>query len=220
VVPALAVIAAAALSAQTVIRGLGLAGGAIALAVCGIVRDWGKKLEPTLWANWGGNPAARRLRWRDAEDEEAVRRLHERLSAVLDVPLPDRDAEMEAPGAADRRYDEAIAALRERTRDKDRFQLVFAENVDYGFRRNSLGLKKVALVVALAALALAVALVAWRRHQGQDEWLPWAIVIAISLAAALYWWRIVTPDWVRRAAERYADRLLEAVHTLRRESMT
>jgi hypothetical protein len=37
-------------------------------------------------------------------------------------------------------------------------------------------------------------------------------------AALLYWSKIVTPSWVREAAEVYSDRLLEAVDTLRRDS--
>jgi hypothetical protein len=209
------VIGASALSPETVVRGLGIAAGAIGLAVCGIVRDWGKSLERDLWASWGGNPAARRLRWREAEDEEAVRRLHQRLNAVLETPLPDRDEEMRSAEPADRRYEDAVASLRALTRDKERFRLVLAENVEYGFRRNSLGLRKVALGVALLALGLGIAVLVWLHDKGQDEWVPWAISVAISITAALYWWRIVTPTWVRRAAERYADRLLEAVHTLR-----
>jgi hypothetical protein len=40
---------------------------------------------------------------------------------------------------------------------------------------------------------------------------------AVALVALVWWWR-VRPDWVRRAAELYADRLLEAVETLRRQA--
>src|SRR6266508_3308648 len=69
-IPALAVLGASALSPETTVRLLGVALGAIGLAVCGLVRDHGRQIEPDLWASWGGNPTLRRLRWRGAEDEE------------------------------------------------------------------------------------------------------------------------------------------------------
>jgi len=207
------VIGASAVSPETAVRGVGVAAGAIGLAVCGLVRDWGRKREPALWESWGGNPAARRLRWRDAADDEAVRRLHDRLDSVLDAPLPGRSAEMQDPEAADRCYEEAVASLRDLTRDTTRFRLVFAENVEYGFRRNSLGLRKIALAVAVLAFALSVAMLAV--HGGEGQWVQWGISVAISLAASVYWWRVVNPLWVRAAAEVYADRLLEAANTLR-----
>jgi hypothetical protein len=120
---------------------------------------------------------------------------------------------MQDPEAADRRYEEAVASLRDLTRNTTRFRLVFAENVEYGFRRNSLGLRKIALAVAVLAFALSVAMLAV--HGGEGQWVQWGISVAISLAASVYWWRVVNPLWVRAAAEVYADRLLEAANTLR-----
>lgn len=196
-------------------RLLGVTLGAIGLAVCGLVRDRGRQIEPDLWASWGGNPTVRRLRWRDAKDEEAVRRLHERLNSLLDRALPDALAEAEDPEAADRRYGEAVAVLRERTRDTARFRLVFAENMEYGFRRNALGLRPFALIIAGLALVLSLALLVWGHGDQAERWVRWGIAAAISAASILYWWRIVTPEWVRRPAELYADRLLEAVEALR-----
>lgn len=212
-VPALAVIAASAVSTESV-RVVGVAAGALGLAVCGLVRDRGRELEPTLWASWGGSPTVRRLRWREADDEAATRRLHERLNDVLDHRLPDARAEGDDPGVADRRYAEAVAALRERTRDVSRYRLVFAENAEYGFRRNALGLRPVALTIAGGALALSLALLIWGNSDGSDRSVQWGLAAAVSVALFLYWWRIVTSEWVRRSAERYADRLLEAVETL------
>jgi hypothetical protein len=197
------------------VRLVGLALGAIGLAVCGLVRDRGRQIEPDLWASWGGNPTVRRLRWRDADDEEAVRRLHARLNALLDHPLPDARAEADDPTTADRRYGEAVAVLRERTRDTSRFRLVFAENMEYGFRRNALALRPVALIIACLALAISVAMLIWGHGDQAERWARWGIAAAISVASIFYWWRIVTSEWVRRPAELYTDRLLEAVEALR-----
>jgi hypothetical protein len=134
---------------------------------------------------------------------------------LLEHPLPDARAEREDPAAADRRYDEAVAVLRERTRDKSHFRLVFAENMEYGFRRNALGLRPFALIIACIALVLSATLLVWGHGDQAGRWSRWGISAAISSASLFYWWRIVNPEWVRRPAELYADRLLEAVESLR-----
>lgn len=195
-------------------RLVGVAGGAAALALCGLVRDRGKRLEPALWASWGGNPTVQRLRWRDADDQDAVRRLHARINALLDEPLPDANAEAKDSAAADRCYSEAVAVLREHTRDTARFRLVFAENMEYGFRRNALGLRPFALFIAAIALAVSGAFLLWGGGDTAGRWARWGISGGISAALLVYWWGIVTPEWVRRPAELYADRLFEGVETL------
>ena len=40
------------------------------------------------------------------------------------------------------------------------------------------------------------------------------VVLAVSAAAAVLWWRVVTPGWVQPVAWAYAERLLEAAETL------
>jgi hypothetical protein len=211
--PVLTALVASARSPQTTVRLIGLAGGAVGLVVCGMTRDRGRRLEPDLWASWGGSPTLRRLRWHNAPDTDAVHRLHQRLNTLLDEPLPDAAAEASDPDAADGRYDEAVTALRERTRDPARFRLVFAENTEYGFRRNSLGLRPLAIGIATLVLALSLTLaIGVNSHRA---WTRWGVTAAVTAGTLGFWWRIVTPAWVRTAAELYADRLLEALETLR-----
>src|SRR4051794_35638489 len=114
---------------------LAMAFGGVGILICGLVRDAGLRLQPALWASWGGPPTTRRLRWRDAENPAAVQRLHERLNPLLSHRLPTAAQERKDPVDADRRYDEAVATLRTRTRDPARYGLVLAENMEYGFRR-------------------------------------------------------------------------------------
>lgn len=196
-------------------RLLGSVLGAFALVICGLVRDRGKRLEADLWASWGGSPTLRRLRWRDAGDPESLRRLHGRLNALLDHPLPDASDEAAHPARADRRYNEAVAVLRGRTRDTANFRLVFAENMEYGFRRNVLGLRPIALSIAGAALLLSLVLLIWGPGDQAARLTRWGIAAAVSGVSLLGWWLMVTPEWVRRSAEVYADRLLEAIDALR-----
>src|SRR5439155_15739552 len=126
----------------------------------------------------------------------ALRRLHQRINALLEEPLPDADEEAADPATADRRYDEAVVMLRERTRDTRRFRLVFAENMEYGFRRNSLGLRPVALLTALLGLGVSVTLVFVGHGDEAERAVRWSLPAVISAGACAYWWCIVTPDWV------------------------
>jgi hypothetical protein len=208
------VLGASAFSAQAAVRYLGISLGAVGVVVCGIVRDAGRKRQVSLWASWGGSPTIRRLRWRTASRQEAVARLHGQLNRVLDEPLPDAAQEAGDPEGADDRYEEATARLRELTRDTSRFRLVFAENVEYGFRRNSLGLRPFALAIALGGVVLSAAVIVFAGGDLVGRLTRWGPVGLISAVCALFWWRIVTPDWVRRSADLYADRLFDALHTL------
>jgi hypothetical protein len=129
--------------------------------------------------------------------------------------LPNEVDEARDPTRADRQYEEAVTVLRERTRDTSRFRLVFAENMEYGFRRNSLGLRPFALAIAAISLALSAALLIRADGVVVSRLATWGAAGGISVVLLIYWWRVVTPGWVRVSAELYADRLLEAVDTLR-----
>lgn len=214
-VPALALIGVSLTSADQAFRAGGTLVGALGLVVCGLVRDRGRHLQEALWQRWGGSPTVARLRWRDATDRHTVERLHQRMSDALGRPLPTEDDEARDPNDADRRYDEAVAALRHRTIGRDRFPLVFEENCEYGFRRNSLGLKNIAR--ALTVIALITSAVLFGLFDGSlgARVNRWGLSGAVALAMLAYWTLIVNESWVRRAAETYADRLFEALESLR-----
>ena len=99
----------------------------------------------------------------------------------------------------------------------DRFRLVFEENVHYGFRRNMLGLRRWGLGIAVAVLAICALAFAFTDGTTSELLRAWAWPGALSAVMALFWWRVVTPDWVRLPADAYADRLLEALDALRTE---
>lgn len=202
-------------STETIARVLGLAVGAVGIVVCGMVRDLGRRLQPQLWRSWGGSPTVQRLRFRDAADPAAVGRLHARIDPLLDFSLPTEAEESEAPDEADRRYDDAVATLRELTRDSSRFRLVFAENAEYGFRRNSLGLRWVGFALALVAVGISVASLTIEGRYDAHHLSRWLVPACIGFACAMFWLVVVRPHWVRTAAELYADRLLEAAVSLR-----
>lgn len=217
VLPALVLLLGGALSRSTAGSAGALVAAALGLVASHLARDAGRRLEPSLWESWGGSPTLRRLRHRGASETEVVSRLHTRIEAVLEGRLPSREQEAADPTGADQRYERAIADLRERTRDRLRFPLVFAENVSYGFRRNLLGLRPWGLAIALIGLAVSGLLIGVDAGTLGERLRAWSLPAALTLAAAAFWWRVVTPDWVRLAAENYVDRLLGALEILRAE---
>jgi hypothetical protein len=214
--PGLVLLGGGLIAPQHGVSILAIAFAAVAIIACGIVRDLGRHLQLRIWKSWGGSPTLQRLRWRDAKDPTVTERLHRRLKEVTGEPLPSHDDELADPAAADRRYDEAIAALRDLTRNRQEFPLVFEENASYGFRRNCLGIRPVALLVAGLVLALSVALLAVSHDAAEHHAGRFWAAAAVGALALMGWWQLVTPSWVRSAAELYADRLMESVETLRR----
>lgn len=183
-----------------------LASGAIVL--CGLVRGLGKAIEPSLWKKWGGPPTTKLLRWSGSTPRAAQERRRVLMEQLLSEPLPSEAEEHGDPSAADARYDVAVGVLRDLTRDASRFGLVAEENADYGFRRNCLGLRHLAL--GASALVLVVSIVMALLHSSA----PYLPAMLVALLGLGFWIGVVQSSWVESAADRYALRLLETVETL------
>jgi hypothetical protein len=124
-------------------------------------------------------------------------RRHRLLQRVVgdDRPLPDSEQEAADPGAADKIYETATGVLRVQTHaDRDRFSLVHAELASYGFRRNLVGPKPYAIVMAVGTLVLTGAVGAVLLVLHQRAGLPSLLLpLLVSAAAVVGWWRIGTP---------------------------
>ncbi len=198
--------------------GLGVASGLVLAVIAAIAgqlgRDRGKKLEPALWASWGGSPTLQRFRFRGASSKGRVERLHERIEAVIAEMLPTEEEEETDPEGADDRYEEASARIRAVTRDKGRFGLLLAENINYGQRRNMLGLRREGVIFALLTV-LAAGLLLWLAggslSQRAARYGPGA---GVGLLALLFWVFVVTPSWVALTAKAYADQFVGAIDIL------
>ncbi len=204
---------------------IGTGGGTALLAQVG--RDRGSKKQSALWESWGGPPTTRLLRFRDSSNRVILTRWRAKLEKLLGRELPTAEEEAQDPVGADQQYEAAVNFLREATRDAYKFPLVFAENVNYGFRRNLWGLKPYGLV--LAALATAASWGLFLLSAGlptAESWLdtvvmnPDGITItrlvgsAFNTAAIAVWLFFITPGWVRIPAEAYAQRLLGSLYKL------
>jgi hypothetical protein len=214
--PALAVLIAGVTSPWAPLRAGASLAGCVGLVVVAFVRDRGRAVQAQLWDRWDGPPTTRRLRWRDGDRSE-VALLHQRIEQATGLRLPDATTEANDPQDADARYEEAVGTLRELTRDRARFSLVFTENANYGWRRNSFGLRPLAAAIALLSVAGSTAILAVGHDSIESRAARWIPSLLIAIIATLWWVLVVNENWVRSAAAIYADRLFDAAHTLSRE---
>ena len=171
-------------------------------------RDAGKRKERELYRLWGGMPTTAYLRHRDQNVNPVVKtRRHQRLQRLVpDVVLPSAAAERDDPADADQRYEAATKVLIQRTRDKEKHHILFQELIDYGFRRNLWGLKPVAITMLALSIAFSLALLFARYHMTYNVTATAACVLLL-----LVWSSAITPKWIRREAETYAERLFDAL---------
>ena len=185
------------------------------------VRDRGKALEARLYRSWGGKPSVAMLRHRDNRLDSTTKSRYRRFlcGAVPGLVLLSSEDERNDPEQADARLESANRWLLAQTTDHARFALLFNENMNYGYRRNLLGMRWIALGLDAAALVLviSVGLACWTGDVAstiqslQPEW--WAS-LAIALVHSLMFVWYIRADWVRASAETYAGQLLAACDSL------
>lgn len=195
----------------------GLASLAVALGglmlLSSLGREWGKRKEPKLYEIWGGTPTTLMLlRASTSLDQLTLDRYRKVLSKkVSGLSFPDPTGEVSDPSRAAATCESAVKWLREATRDKKKFALIFAENTNYGFRRNLLGVRPMAIVLCVLTLLL-TALNAWLSSSGSltaitvQSWIS-ALVACIGLVV---WGALVNADFVKTTAFAYATALLAA----------
>lgn len=197
-------------SAEDLIRsgaGIAVAAG-LHLIVMRTVRDRGAVVQQRLWRDWGGSPTVQRLRW-SGQPAIAVERLHRRVSSMTSVALPGAEEEAADPADADDVYEDAVARMREMTRDHARFPRVYSELVQYGTARNLYGMRPAGLSIAVAVLVSVAVLAALTVLQILTvSWWSLGIAGAGALILSAMWLLRITSAYVRPAADRYADALL------------
>ena len=204
----------------TILGSAAFFGGAIWLTQVG--RDRGKSLEISLFEEWGGKPSTAMLRHRDGRVNASTKdRYHSFLSQQIpDLRMPSVDGERQNPAAADEIYESACNWLIENTRDRERFRLVFEENMNYGFRRNYWALKPIVFAIDMALLIIVIAFFF-------DHWVE-SLSTTLRQFTPYYWLALAVPAlhlfttlmiarkaWVRAVADAYAKQLLAACDSLK-----
>ena len=188
----------------------------LALLLAQIVRSLGQSAERRLFDKWGGKPTSRWLLHSDGTLDELTKARYRRyLEEHIDGwEAPSRAAEETDREGAMSTYDSAIRWLRKATRDRRRFNLVFAENVSYGFLRNCYGLRWIGRLVALLCVVVNCVCLYCFASAAAD---PLSILgvgsLLFSGAMTIVWLAFVNQRKVRGAADSYARALLEVCDT-------
>src|SRR5229473_2779149 len=182
-----------------------------------IARDRGKQKEPDLYAGWGGKPSVALLRHRDRRiDPQTKARYCGFLKSKLpQLVLPTEAEEETDPARADAAYVSVTAWLLTQTRDTKVFNLLFRENISYGFRRNLWGLKPIGIATTLVVAAASTFAIGYK-YWTQQVWVSAEIIIVTAIVWILLviWTGLVTRTWVRVPADAYGGQLLAACDTL------
>ena len=189
-----------------------------------VARNRGKRLEPVLFQSWDGKPSVAMLRHSDRRLGVATKERYRSflVSAVPGLKLASEEEERRCPEWAEDGYESATAWLLAQTRNRERFELLFRENINYGFRRNIWALRPWAFVIEGVAIILTLVL-AFNLWTGepiitvQSVGLQIWVSIGLTLMHMLFFVFNVRKKWVRLTAEAYAQHLLAACDTLEGE---
>lgn len=171
--------------------------------------DFGKRIEKDLWLKWGGPPTTRFLRHgNDEYSADSRERVHEKLRRFgLNVPTEAEESGDQA--ASDTRWVSCTEELIRRTRSKKKYPLVFKGLVEYGFRRNLLGLKSIGLPICVLSL-ISCAWSVWATWNSNEITAVGVSTTLLLVSLTLVWLFWVKENIVSISANRYARFILEA----------
>lgn len=182
-------------------------------AIADLSRSRGKAIEGKLYAEHGGMPSITMFRRNDATlDAGSKDRYREFLAGKLGTAAPTVQEENANQSAADAFYGQCGNWLRQNTRDTKKFPILFSENVTYGFRRNLLGVKVLALCLNLVVVVLC-ALILWRTSWAIDTPMgnKTTVVLIVAAAHAAYMLLAVGRNAVWDASKAYGRELILSV---------
>ena len=133
------------------------------------------------------------------------------MAKQIGLPAPTVDDETTDRPKADDFYDTAGNWLRDRTRDRKAFPILFGENVTYGYRRNLLGLKPIALSFNSIVITAAILILYFR--PGYFEALPnidekLTIIAVAAVVHSAFMLLAATAASVREASRIYGRELI------------
>jgi hypothetical protein len=191
---------------------------ALLFALADIARRRGKKIQPQLFAELGGMPTTTMLRHSDPTIDAASKaRYVAFMAGKLNETAPTKAQEKADPADADAFYTRCGDWLRENTRNAKKFNILFNENVTYGFRRNLLGMKWSALALNLLIVVVSGSVLYHGSVPYQDiQHVKGRVIVVFVVAVlhALYIGLGVNKTMVAEAAKLYARQLILSCETL------
>lgn len=196
--------------------GIVVLGSASVFFLAQIGRDYGKEGEKRLWQSWDGMPSMAIFRHRNVRLNPITKaRYHQRLSQALRTRAPSPEEESADPIAADTIYATWSDYLRTNTRD-GKFPLVLKENTNYGYRRNVWGLRPAGIASSIVGSTICALRLYFEFEQTNQIAVLAGIAGTYCFVLLVFWLFHFTANWVRIAADSYAERLVESVELLLR----
>jgi hypothetical protein len=168
-----------------------------------------------VWANGRRKPTVQLLRYSGPLSDVHHSYLRTRVQEIVgtSLRLPSEAEERADPIRADEVYETVGAVLRARARSLRGTQLVAEHNGEYGFRRNALGLRHLALAACLVSLAGLAVVAVWATMSDEpvsvSAIVVWSVMTITDIGMLAFWFAVVRPDWVETAAWEYALQLYE-----------
>ncbi len=174
-------------------------------------RDKGKALEKKMWMKWGGTPSTQLFRFSDTTiDKHTKTRYHNKLVDLTGIgENVNEEYEISSPNDADDIYKSWAKYLISKSRDTQKNNLLFQENINYGFRRNLFGLKKFAIITIILLMFGSVVysfIIGNYQFDFSLELVSSEIILTVIL---LFWVIIIKEKWIKSVAFSYAERLIE-----------
>jgi hypothetical protein len=183
----------------------------ILFLIAKVARERGKVIQGNLLEEWGGFPSSIYLKHSDATiDERTKKRYHNYLSKnISHINLPTDKEELENPDLYKKEYNSAIQWLLEKTRDTNKYHLLYQDNINYGFSRNMLGIKPFGIIFTLISIVINCFCIYQNKYSSLFELPPKAwLSFIISMFFILLWIVFVRKNWVKSTAAAYARTLL------------
>lgn len=171
-------------------------------------RDSGKKLEKKLFIIWGGIPSVSIFRHGNNIIPKPLKhKYHEKLSECTGIAAPTEEEEAKDLNSADEIYRSWSDFLRKRARDSNKYPLLLKENINYGFRRNLLGIKWQCFFSGLLGIAIVILPKLEELNFNELE-ITVCVIVFVYLLIIL---TVINSEWVKTTAFEYAKRLVETI---------
>ncbi len=184
-------------------------------AAANLARKLGRAKEAKIFADSGGRPFNPELTRSDSTlPAEQKNRYREFIALQLGVSAPtEADERLNIDKTRDF-YNQAYTFLRESTRDQEKFNLLFNENISYGYHRNLLGLKAVGIALNLASLCIGAALIWLQPPFVEISTGKFIALCCLSALHLLYFSLAVNERAVLDASKTYARQLVLSTEVL------
>ena len=190
-----------------------LMGFILVFAFADMARHRGKNIQVKL----GSGETPEQWHRKNPDISETSKNLFRPYMAIqLKHDAPTATEESFEPTKANDFYRAANAWLRDRTRDTQQFSMLFGENITYGFRRNLLGLKYIAIMCNILVLGFSLGILYCPPAYFQalprlDEKL--AIIMAAVFLHTMYMIIAVNKKSVLEASRTYGRQLILSCET-------